>query len=73
MRGAPLSPAGPLPAQMERLTIAGARYAGMGLRAGHLVALGTAIHDAIQVRLRCELARLGNRSSRALRKALECD
>ena len=36
-------------AQIERLTIAGARYAGMGLRAAHLVSLGCAVHDTMQV------------------------
>ncbi len=36
-------------AQIEKLTVAGARLAGMGLRSGHLVALGTAIHDTLQV------------------------
>ena len=36
-------------AQIEKLTVAGARFAGMGLRSGQLVALGTAIHDAVQV------------------------
>lgn len=36
-------------AQIERLTIAGTRYARMGMRAGHLVSLGCAVHDAIQV------------------------
>ena len=36
-------------AQIERLTIAGTRYATMGLRSSHLVSLGCALHDAIQV------------------------
>ncbi len=35
--------------QIEKLTVAGARFAAMGLRSGHLVSLGTAIHDTMQV------------------------